>query len=89
MNWKTAADIVAKDLNLPVHVVQAAYKAFWEFVKKTIEALPLDEDLSEEEFMKLRTNFNIPSLGKLSCTYDRFVGVRKKWEYRDKKERDA
>lgn len=85
MNWKTAADIVAKDLNLPVHVVQAAYKAFWEFVKKTIEALPLDEDLSEEEFMKLRTNFNIPSLGKLSCTYDRFVGVRKKWEYRDKK----
>jgi hypothetical protein len=31
--------------------------------------------------MELRTNFNIPSLGKLNCTPERFIGVKKRLEY--------
>ena len=36
--------------------------------------------LSEEEFSKYRTNINIPSLGKLYCTYDRFLRVKKRFK---------
>jgi len=41
----------------------------------------LKEDISEEDFSKLKANFNIPSLGKLTCTRDRYLGVKKKFEY--------
>jgi len=37
--------------------------------------------MTEEEFLELKTNFNIPSLGKLSCTRDRYLGVKKRFEY--------
>ena len=37
--------------------------------------------MSDEEFSKLHTNFNIPSLGKLCCTLDRYRRVKKRFEY--------
>lgn len=70
-------------MNLPVEVVETAYKSYWKFIKKTIQELPLKEDLSEEEFLKLRTNFNIVSLGKLSCNYDRYKNVKLKEKYKN------
>jgi len=57
--------------------VEKTYKAYWRFIKDTIESLPLKEELTEEQFNKLKTNFNIPSLGKLNCTYERYKGVKK------------
>jgi hypothetical protein len=73
---------VAEEMNIPVEVVEFAYKSYWKFIKDTIQELPLKEDLSEEEFAKLRTNFNIVSLGKLTCTYDRYKKKKKQLEYR-------
>lgn len=70
---------VSEKLNIPLEVVDGAYKSFWEFIKQTIQSLPLKEDISEEEFNKLRTNFNVPSLGKLYCTYDRMEAVKKNY----------
>lgn len=72
---------VAEELGLPKQVIKKAYSSFWKFIRITIGELPLKEDLSEEEFDKLKTNFNIPSLGKLSCTYDRMQGVKMKYLY--------
>lgn len=72
---------VSEELNIPEEVVKKAYYSFWEFIRTKIQDLPLKEDLSEEEFNELKTNFNIPSLGKLSCTYDRFLGVRERYKY--------
>ena len=68
----------------PPQVVKEAYESFWTFIRNNIKALPLKEDLSKEEFDKLRTNFNVPSLGKLSCTYDRFIGIKKRLKYLNK-----
>lgn len=81
MNLPDIIDKVAKELNIPTEVVSRAYKSYWVFVKDTIQALPLKEDLNEEEFAKLKTNFNVPSLGKLSCTYKRMLGIKKKYKY--------
>jgi hypothetical protein len=74
---------VAEEMNIPVEVVELAYKSYWKFIRKTIQELPLKEDLSEEEFAKLKTNFNIVSLGKLSCTYDRYRRVKLREKYKN------
>lgn len=81
MNYSDIIGKVASELNIPEEVVDKAYKSYWKFIKQTIQSLPLKDDISEEEFTKLRTNFNIPSLGKLTCTYDRMVGVKKRFKY--------
>lgn len=81
MNYSEIIKQVSEELGIPVKVVDTAYKSYWKFIKQTIQALPLKCDLTEEEFMELRTNFNIPSLGKLTCTYDRMIGVKKRLEY--------
>ena len=72
---------VSKNLNLPVNVVDKVYKSYWKFIRTTIQELPIKETMSEEDFKQLRTNFNIPSLGKLSCTYDRLRRVRERYKY--------
>ena len=80
----TYPDIVTKvseELGLPPEVVDKVYKSYWMFVKQTIQALPLKEELTPEDFVKLKTNFNIPSLGKLSCTYDRMNRVKERFKY--------
>ena len=72
MTYLEAITQVSEELGLPVEVVKKTYESYWEFIRETIQSLPLKDDLSEEEFNKLRTNFNIPSIGKLSCTYTRY-----------------
>ena len=80
---------VAEEMNISVEVVEFAYKSYWKFIRKTIQELPLKQDLSEEEFAKLKTNFNIVSLGKLSCNYDRYKRVKLREKYRnDKNKKD-
>lgn len=76
---------LAEELNLPTEVIFRTYKAYWLFIRETIQGLPLKENLTEEEFRRLRTNFNIPNLGKLSCTYKRHQGVKKKQELMKRK----
>lgn len=70
---------VSEETGIPIEVVKEAYLSFWGHIKDRIEKLPLQEELSEEEFSSLQTNFNIPSLGKLTCDYKRYVGVKKKY----------
>lgn len=84
MIYSEAIKQVSIELGLPPQVVKKAYESYWTFIRNNIKALPLKEDLSKEEFDKLRTNFNVPSLGKLSCTYDRFIGIKKRLKYLNK-----
>lgn len=72
---------IASEQNLPEEVVDKVYKTFWQFIREHITSLPLKEDLSKEDFEDLYTNFNIPSLGKLSCSYDRMINVKKRFKY--------
>ena len=81
MDYNNAVSEISKELNLPSKVVDKVFKAYWRFIRETIQKLPLKDNLSEEQFQQLRTNFNIPSLGKLSCTYDRASKVKKRYKY--------
>lgn len=81
MSYNIIFNEVAKELNIPVEVVNRAYKSYWEFIRKTIQDLPLKDDLTEDDFSKIRTNFNIPSIGKLCCTYDKMLRIKQRFEY--------
>ena len=81
MKYPDIVELLSKELSLPQEVVDAAYKSFFTFIREEIESLPLKEDLTEEEFSKLKTNFNIPSIGKLHCTYERYKGMKEQQKY--------
>lgn len=71
---------VSKETGIPSDIVDKCYKAYWKTIREHIERLNLKEDLSEEDFLKQKTNINIPSLGKLSCTYERYRTIRERYK---------
>ena len=79
MKYSDIINKVSEELNLPRELVETAYKAYWNFIRVTIEELPLKTEISQEKYEKLRTNINIPSLGKLNCTYNRYIGIRNRF----------
>lgn len=84
MNYYQIISKVSEELNLPKELVDRTYKAYWFFIKQHIQSLPLKEDINENDFCQLKTHFNIPSLGKLTCTYDRVLNMKKKFELLNK-----
>lgn len=81
MTYKEIINKVSGELDIPREIVDKTYKSFWLFINNSIQSLPLKEELNEEDFSKLKTNFNIPSLGKLTCTYDRMLSVKKRFNF--------
>ena len=77
MIYKQIFEEVSLRLKIPVEVVEYAYKSYWKFIKETIQILPLKDIQNEGEFTQLRTNFNIPSLGKLGITLDKFLKMKR------------
>ena len=66
MTYQEIVTELSEELEIPEEVVDTAYKSFFEFIRETIVSLPLKDELSEEDFSQLRTNFNIPSLINLN-----------------------
>lgn len=89
MNYKDIIEYVSSKLNLPIEVIREAYESYWKYIRERISELPLKENLSEEEFNKLRTNFNIPSLGKLACPFDRYKALKDRYKYINKIRNDT
>ena len=79
MRFKDIINKVSKELDLPKDLVENTYKAYWNFIKDTIEELPLKTELTQKDYNKLKTNINIPSLGKLHCTYNRYICIRNRF----------
>ena len=67
---------VSNSTGLPKRFVDKVYKSYWKAVREHISSLPLKEDLTDEQFSKLRPNVNIPSIGKLYVTLDRYKKFR-------------
>lgn len=81
MRYSEILSKVSEETGLPIDIINKTYKAYWDFIKQTIQGMPLkEENIKEDEFSKLRTSFNVPSLGKLSCTLDRFLGIKRRYD---------
>lgn len=76
MTYKEIISEVAESLGLDKKLVDKTYRAYWKTIKKYVTELPLKEDMSKEDFLKLRPNVNIPSLGKLYVTFKRYNYLR-------------
>jgi len=77
---KTLNDIiseVSRETRLPEALVEKTYRAYWKAVREHIVNLPLKQELTDEEFKLLQPNVNIPSLGKLHVTLERYKKVKK------------
>lgn len=73
---------VSNNTGLPKDIVDKTYKAYWKAIREHITSLPLKEDLTDEEFIKLKPNINIPSIGKLYVTLDRYKKMKKMFKLR-------
>jgi hypothetical protein len=83
---QTVVNKVAKELDIPNLTATAAYRLYWKFIKDTVEALPELENISEEDFNKLRVNFSIIGLGHFITTYRRLQQIDKfKRTWRERK----
>jgi hypothetical protein len=78
MEYNEIIAIVSDKLCLSKDMVDKVYKSYWRSVKEYISSLPLKEDLSDEEFLSLQPNVNIPSIGKLYVTLDRYKRLKQK-----------
>lgn len=67
--FQTAYQNLSQQMNLSPQKVKDVYKLFWLFIREKVRRLPLKEVMTEEEFKGLKTNFNVPSLGKLYVNY--------------------
>ena len=70
---------VSTELNLPEDLVKKTYSEYWSYIRNTIEDLPLKDNLTQTDFSELRTNINVPSLGKINCTYERYMGMKERF----------
>ena len=76
MTYNEIIGTVAKSTGLPKTLVDKTYKAYWKAVREHITSLPLKEDLTDEEFLRLQPNINIPSIGKLYVTLERYKRMK-------------
>lgn len=81
MTYQEILNKVSGDIGISPDIIDKAYKAYWKYIRDSIQELPLKDDMSEEEFLMLKPNFNIPSLGKLTCTYQKYKCIKEKFKY--------
>lgn len=80
MSYEEIISTVAAETGLSSRLVDRTYKAYWKIIREHIKSLPLKEDLTDEQFVNLQPNINLPSLGKLNVTLDRYHGMKKHFE---------
>lgn len=81
---KTVLKELSQKLELPEDVILKVYQTFWKSIKNNLEELPLKDNLTEEEFNDYQTSINLPSIGKLNCSYEHYLKVKHKYEYNKK-----
>ena len=77
MTFKQIIKQVAKELNLPEDLVRNTYKSYWKVIRQIIESNNIKSNdnliFTSDEFNNNVININVPSIGKLNCTYDKYL----------------
>lgn len=80
---------VAEDNGLSKSLVNKTYRAYWKVIREYITSLPLKDDMTDDEFNKLKPNINIPSIGKFNVTIERYRTMKKLHNEYLKNKKDA
>ena len=71
---------IARKYSISPELVLLIYKSYWNFIKTTISGLPLEE-MTEADFEKTPTNFNIPYIGKLYTSHKKIIKYKNQLNY--------
>lgn len=74
---------IAEKYGLTFDEVESIISSQYEFIKEKIKEIKLKEDLTKEEFLMEKTNFNIPSIAKLYASYYIYSEINKKKKKKD------
>ncbi len=74
---------IARELDLPPSLVTRYYRAYWLYIKSSIEEFELKQDMSEDAYNKMRVNFNLPNLGRLACSFKRQQLLRNRFKNKE------
>lgn len=66
---------LSEEYGVSVKELEEIYESQWEFIAETAADIDFDE-IEEEAFGDLKTNFNIPSIGKLYTNFNKVKNVR-------------
>lgn len=69
---------IAEKHGLTVEEVESIIESQYEFIREKIKEIKLDEDLTKDQFLMEKTNFNIPSIAKLYASYYIYSEINKK-----------
>lgn len=72
MRYKEIISDVSERLGYPRGFVDKVYRAYWKAIREHVSSLPLKGELTDGQFQALQPNVNIPSLGKLYVTLERY-----------------
>lgn len=82
MKLSRADNIKAKELaekyNVDVDVIKKIIASPYNFIQHKTKELDFKDGLTREEFDKMKTNFNIPGLGKLYASFYLYNEIQKK-----------
>lgn len=77
MTYDEIISQVAVETGVDRRTVDRTYRAYWGAIRDYVSSLPLKDDLTDEEFARLRPNVNIPSIGKLYVTLERYRRMKR------------
>lgn len=77
---ESAVKRIARKHSIKPELALLIYKSYWNFIRTTISGLPLEE-MTEADFEKVPTNFNIPYIGKLYTNYGKIIKHRNQLNY--------
>ena len=84
MDLKGIEQKIADDLKLPREAVHKAYHAYWAYIRNVVSSIPFKEGIADSDYDTYKTSVNIPSLGKLFCTLDRYHKIQDRYEMLNK-----
>jgi hypothetical protein len=64
---------VSNKTSLPIEVVKIIYESYFNFIRKTISELSIEEI---DNINNYKTSFNIPSIGKLYCNKNKLYKIK-------------
>jgi len=80
MTYDEIISKVAESTGYSKKLVDRTYKAYWRAIRDYVTAMPFKQDLTDEEFLALRPNVNIPSIGKLYVSLNKYKRLKRQGE---------
>lgn len=72
---KIKAIELAQKYGLDVEDVELMVQSPYEFIRSKTKELEFNDELTKKEFDKMKTNFNLPAIGKLYASHPLFKKI--------------